>query len=514
MAFLIRLFLLLFTLPVCAESATDFIALSYHEVESDKAPLASSTAVRASDLGAQFAWLKANGYQPVSVNAIVAARNGGPALPPKAILLTFDDGLKNVYTRAFPLLKLFNYPAVIALVGTWLNVAPGQIVDYDGTPHPRTQFVTWDEVREMQRSGLIEVASHAYNLHRGILANPQGNTEPAAISRFYQNGHYETDNDYLKRIDHDLASSNEQIAKETGKPPRILVWPYGRSNRAGQQIAEARGLHIAFTLEDGATKGKTPLIQTRRYLVENSPSLQGFAELLRSAWANDPIRSINLTPGDWQDEEAELSSTLEHLLTLQLNIAFVSPNTERDGKDMALFPSSRRPLASDSLNRICWQIERRAGVPVFINLPKDWQSDNELIADLARHVNFAGLRVTAQPDSNEALTIRQAAERWRWPLKLIHELNVIPDEKIWNDLRPGDLIALPASIAGIENLPASAKTRVLIEFDHLLPAAQIARQMRQLEADGIRQFGLTGFHKNGMDEIGQVLSLRSQPQLK
>ena len=515
MALLIRFLLLLIALPALAEPASnDFIALSYHEVENDSTPISSPTAVRASDLGAQFAWLKANGYQPVSVDAIVAARNGGLALPPKAVLLTFDDGLKDVYTRAFPLLKLFKYPAVIALVGTWLDVPAGKLVDYDNTPRPREQFVTWDEVREMQASGLIEVATHAYNLHHGILANPQGNTEPAAITRLYTNRRYESDSEYLARIRNDLASSSQLIARQTGKAPRILVWPYGRSNLAGQQIARELGMSITFTLEDGSTNAATPLIQTRRYLVENSPSLQEFAELMRRSWLPDPARSVRLTPGQWLNEEDELSSTLDRLLSLQPNIAFVAPNALRDGKDTALFLTARRPAAADNLNRIGWQIERRAGVPVFIDLPDSWLGDSELIADLARQVNFAGLRLSAEPGSAVAQQVRNAAERWRWPLNLIYSLAEVPVESVWTNLRSGDLIALPASLTNSAALPVSAKTRVLLEFDPALPTAQIAEKMRQLEAEGFRQFGLSGFPIQALDQISPVLSLRSQPQLK
>ena len=55
---------------------------------------------------------------------------------------------------------------------------------------------------------------------------------------------------------------------------------------------------------------------------------------------------------------------------------------------------------------------------------------------------------------------------------------------------------------------------MLLEFDPALPAAEIATRMRQLEAEGFRQFGLAGFPQDGMSIIGPVLSLRSQPQLR
>ncbi|MGB8148771.1 MAG: hypothetical protein WCF00_10350, partial [Azonexus sp.] len=101
MAFLIRTLLgILLALAAALATAADarFMALSYHEVLPDHEPL-TPTAVRASDLARQFAWLQANDFHPVSVDQILAARDGGPPLPPNAILLTFDDGMQDVYTR-------------------------------------------------------------------------------------------------------------------------------------------------------------------------------------------------------------------------------------------------------------------------------------------------------------------------------------------------------------------------------------------------------------------------------
>ena len=154
---------------------------------------------------------------------------------------------------------------------------------------------------------------------------------------------------------------------------------------------------IGFSLEDGWNDATTPLAALKRQLIENSPSLQQFAEMLRASWAADPARSVRVDPGAWSDTEAGLSATLDRLLALSPNIAFVKPAVRHAGQEAALFPTSRRPLAADTLNHIAWQTERRAGVPVFIDLPAAWLDDPELVGDLARHVNFAGLRVPAMP---------------------------------------------------------------------------------------------------------------------
>src|SRR3546814_5499781 len=77
----------------------------------------------------------------------------------------------------------------------------------------------------MAASGLIEVASHTHDLHRGILANPQGNSEPAAAARAYdsKNGRYESDQAYRARLADDASVISDEIEAAIGKRPRIWV---------------------------------------------------------------------------------------------------------------------------------------------------------------------------------------------------------------------------------------------------------------------------------------------------
>ena len=84
---LIAVVLALFASAIQASGS--FLSLCYHEVESDDAVSLTTTAVRVRDLAAQFAWLQANGYRPISLQQIIDARKGGASLPDKAVLLTF-----------------------------------------------------------------------------------------------------------------------------------------------------------------------------------------------------------------------------------------------------------------------------------------------------------------------------------------------------------------------------------------------------------------------------------------
>lgn len=62
----------------------------------------------------QLAFLCAH-YTPVSLIEVTASINGGTPLPKRAVLITFDDGLKNNYSVAFPVLQELNVPAAIFL---------------------------------------------------------------------------------------------------------------------------------------------------------------------------------------------------------------------------------------------------------------------------------------------------------------------------------------------------------------------------------------------------------------
>lgn len=78
--------------------------LAYHDVEDDAADQ-RYLSVRTSALNEQIARLLHNGYHAISVQDILDAHYGLKSLPPKAFLLSFDDGYSSFYTRVWPLLK-------------------------------------------------------------------------------------------------------------------------------------------------------------------------------------------------------------------------------------------------------------------------------------------------------------------------------------------------------------------------------------------------------------------------
>ena len=182
----LTLFILLFSytaLYAKEASIQRFLVINYHDIVDNSVNLKTlnppdQQAVSQKNFAAHLAWLKANHYHVISVQDLVDSAVGLKNLPDNAVMLTFDDGYQSFYTRVFPLLKKYHYPATLALVGSWMD---GQHVE----DRPNISLMTWPQVREVVASGLVEIASHSYDLHHGIVANPQGNEQSAVTSRIY-----------------------------------------------------------------------------------------------------------------------------------------------------------------------------------------------------------------------------------------------------------------------------------------------------------------------------------------
>ena len=108
LALVVWLMLALLPPTASASSQTDekFTVLSFHEIADPGEALIPEYAVTPTMFVRQIDWLKNNGYNFVSVDDILADREGHRDLPPKAVLITFDDGYRSMYEHAWPLLKM------------------------------------------------------------------------------------------------------------------------------------------------------------------------------------------------------------------------------------------------------------------------------------------------------------------------------------------------------------------------------------------------------------------------
>lgn len=365
-----------------------FVTIAFHDVVDRREDL-STDAVTSEQLVRFFDWLKGSGWTVVSLDDVAAARHGSQPLPEKAILLSFDDGYRSLYTRVFPLLKIYRFPALAALVGTWMQDGStvhrgggdgAATVRYGDVNVPRTNFVSWAEAREMQASGLVEFASHSWDLHHGIQANPQENM--IAAGRTWRHDpattRYEDDRQHRARIRADLERSRRDIAHELGRAPRALIWPFGRFSGPALDEAKVAGFTFAFTLEAEPDDAGLPMM-LHRYFPSRNPPLGEIAENLRfDVEYPETVRiaCLNLDGlaalrGAMQD--AALGTMIENLRALGANKVVIDGNAALSSADAPLggvfFPTRLLPMQADILSRAVWQIRSRGGAEVYLHLP-------------------------------------------------------------------------------------------------------------------------------------------------
>lgn len=354
--------------------------LAYHDVRDDVSASvdADQYAISTANLVSHFQWLREHDYVPVSIEQVVAARAGGAALPDRAVMLTFDDGLKSVYTHVLPLLRLFDYPAVAALVTSWIDNDPG--VAQGGRLLTRDDFLSWSEVQTLAASGLVEIASHTHDFHRGIPGNPQGNLLPAGVTRNYTDGTYENALEYRTRIEQDLAASARLIATYTGRTPRVVAWPYGERNATLAEAAHDLGMSITLTLADGRNELATSrgeLLDLGRHLMRGNPGVDALGLALLHPPAQPILRVAQVDLDYVYDEdpvqqERNLGLLLDRIQALGLSHVFLQAFADPDadgGAQQLYFPNRHLPVRADLFSRAAWQLKTRANVLVYAWLP-------------------------------------------------------------------------------------------------------------------------------------------------
>lgn len=401
--------------PVRSENS--YTVLSFHDII-DTLPGQRAEQNSTANLTAYLRWLHDNRYNPISFDDVLAAQDGVRPLPERAVMLTFDDGYESFYSRAFPLLKAYGYPSVLAVVGSWMEVPAGEMVPWGDKQLPRERFMTWDQVREVADSGLVEIASHSYDLHYGIIGNPQKNQQPALVTRAYdpETGRYEDAEVSRDRVHADLAANSKLIKRETGKRPRVMVWPYGAYNGTAIEIARDLGMPIAMTLDTKVNRPSGDLSTIGRLLLMQDPPLDSFVHMMRNPVPDSVLRTIRIDLDDIYDPDPEkmqtnLDAVVERVYQYGITHVLVKGFSDAGNSSMAqqlYFPNRHMPMRADLFNHVTWQLKTRAGVityawlPVFDfdfgngtgispTAPEKRRRVHEIYEDMAAYSHFDGL---------------------------------------------------------------------------------------------------------------------------
>lgn len=355
--------------------------LAYHSVVDESAAENQKQyfpqTISAQMLIKHFNWLKENGYNVISWQQVIDAENGKGTLPDNAVLLSFDDGYETMYNVVFPLLKAYNYPAVFAPVTGWLDTPENQKIAYADKMLDRSVFATWAQVKEMEQSGLVEVASHTHNLHNGINANPSGSQLPAVIAPEYKNGKYETEDAYKNRLKSDFAHTVQTLVNHIGKKPRVMVWPYGQFNDVAVQIARQAGMPHYFSLGEKIVN-KVGDKHIGRLLLNAETDLNTVKNYLDGIDESKQIQRVVHVDLDYvydankAQQAKNLDKLIERISRYGVTTVYLQAFSDPDGDGVAdalYFPNKYLPVRDDIFGRIAWQLQTRAGVKVYAWMP-------------------------------------------------------------------------------------------------------------------------------------------------
>ena len=221
--------------------------LMYHKVN-DLWP--NPTTVPVAVFEEQMELLGRLGYTPVPLDAVTDHLLRGAPLPPRAVLLTFDDGYRDNLENALPILRRFGYPAV-------LFVPIGFLEGERPLPHEeslrllgiRNETIGWDELKELEAGG-VRIESH------GIGHRPLSELEPADATR-------------------EIALSKLRLEERLGREVEAFAFVKGsladyRPEHAS--LVQQAGYRLAFTSVSGANGPETDRFRLRRYNVEPYPA--------------------------------------------------------------------------------------------------------------------------------------------------------------------------------------------------------------------------------------------------
>ena len=415
-----------------------FVTLTFHDVRDDVARTGDRDvyAISTKNLAQYFAWIQEEGWHPIRLEDVWQARQKKKTLPAKSVLLTFDDGALSSYTRVFPLLKQYDFPAVFAIPTSWIN---GNTKDADQA-YGEHNLMNWDQMREMQQSGLTEFVSHSDNMHKGIVANPQNSMQPAAITREYSPmfSNYESDEAYSDRVFSDLKRSKETLDLELGINSLAIFWPYGAVTKESEEIAAKAGLPMSFSLGSMSTLADSGATYQRGLIMNNpSPEMihEEMMDFLTFARADYKQRKSfirfdlaeMLSPNN-QVFDQKLGRFLNQINSLSSNTILLQTVADQngDGKiDVAYFPNQQLKMSQDLLNRTVWQARTRINNRVYAELPLSLETKQglnlaELTADLVKNnSSIEGLMIETGDEFSCAI------ENKTWDAACIQKINQV-----------------------------------------------------------------------------------------
>jgi peptidoglycan/xylan/chitin deacetylase (PgdA/CDA1 family) len=212
--------------------------------------VADSMTVRTVVFEQHLAWLKANGYEIVPLKTVRdRLKAGSPPAENPAVVITADDGHRSVYFELFPLILKYHFPVTLFIYPSAISNA--------------SYALTWEQLAEMKRSGLVDIESHTF-WHPNFRQEKK-RLDPTAYRSF---------------VDKQLRQSKTVLETKLDIHVDMLAWPFGIYDPDLEQMARDAGYAAAFSIDRGPVRQGQDIMSLPRYLMEDADQGARFAMIV------------------------------------------------------------------------------------------------------------------------------------------------------------------------------------------------------------------------------------------
>ena len=220
----------------------------YHNIGYEQ----SSHFVSPENFAKQMEFLKNKGYQVITLDELVEGIKNKKRFKRNELVITFDDGYKENFEYAYPILKKFGFPAIIFLVS-----------DYMGN---EKRFLNWNQIRIMSKGGISFGGHTKTHCYLGLEKNDQVIWEQ-------------------------VGDCKKSIEQEIGVPVKYFCYPTGGFNEKVKEIVKEAGYKGACTTNRGFVSLNSDVYELKRVKITNSDmvkplsfwmKLSGYYNLIRS----------------------------------------------------------------------------------------------------------------------------------------------------------------------------------------------------------------------------------------
>lgn len=193
----------------------------------------------------QLQYLVKQGYTSITLSDLIQHLTRGAPLPPEPVILTFDDGYRDAYTEAFPLLQEHGMSGIFFLTTGFID---------RGDPN----YLSWAQVQEMH-GARMQFGSHTYT-------------------------HPDLRDKSVEYLVWQILGSKEAIEQRIHEPVRFFSYPSGRYDQRTVDVLRSAHFWGAVTTHQGMEQSSEYLFELQRIRIRGDESPASFEAKLEADW--------------------------------------------------------------------------------------------------------------------------------------------------------------------------------------------------------------------------------------